>query len=249
MVKSGTLVVKPHSRRRRWLLITAMLLGLPAMGGGFYYLGQQQAGYDRLEVVKEREALLGRIQALEAERDRLREQVALLERSNQMDREAYAKLDESLKGLQGEILELREEVAFYRGIVSPRQASAGLRVERFKVEPQGNGEVPLYHYKLVLTQVLKNDRIARGVVRVRVEGVRDGRPQTLPLHQLTPAKDKENLPFRFRYFQKFEGDLLLPEGFVPRSVTVEVRPRKGKGFKESFPWPSPAGGGGVGESS
>ncbi len=248
MVKSGTLVVKPHSRRRRWLLLSLVLLGLPALGGGLYYLGQQQAGYDRLEVAREREALLSRIQALEAERDRLRDRIALLERSSQMDREAYAKLDESLKGLQDEILELREEVAFYRGIVSPRQASAGLRVERFKVEPQGSGEVPLYHYKLVLTQVLKNDRIARGVVRVQVEGVRRGRPEVLPLHRLTPAKDGENLPFRFRYFQKFEGDLLLPEDFVPRSVTVEVRPRKGKRFKESFPWPDGAGGSG-GESS
>lgn len=241
MVKSGSLVVKPHSRKRRWLTALGALVVLPAMGAGLYYLGSQQAGYDRLLVAQERAAMEARIQELELERDRLRDRVALLERSSQMDREAYDKLDQTLKGLQAELLELREEVAFYRGIVSPRQASAGLRVERFRVEPQaGSGEGPrLYHYNLVLTQVLKNDRTARGVVMVTVEGVQDGRPTAYALHRLTPdTKDKKKLPFRFRYFQKFEGDLILPAGFTPRTVKVEVRPRRGKAFVESFPWPA-----------
>ncbi len=241
MVKSGSLVVKPHSRKRRWLMVVGGLLVFPMVGAGLYYLGSQRAGYDRLVVAQERAVMEARIQELELERDQLRDRVALLERSSQMDREAYDKLDQTLKGLQAELLELREEVAFYRGIVSPRQASAGLRVERFRVEPQAStADGPrLYHYNLVLTQVLKNDRTARGVVMVTVEGVQDGRPTAYALYRLTPdTKDKEKLPFRFRYFQKFEGDLILPAGFSPRTVKVEVRPRRGKAFVEAFPWPS-----------
>ncbi len=240
MVKSGTLVVKPHSPRRRWLWIALAVLVLPAAGAGLYYLGGHQAGLDRLEVAREREALLETIHRLEMEKAALRDKIALLERSSQMDREAYAKLDQALKDLQAEVLELREEVAFYRGIVSPRQASTGLRVERFRVEPQVNGEARprLYHYNLVLTQVLKNDRVARGVVKVTIEGVADGKPVRHSLHRLTTnGKDREAQPFRFRYFQKFEGDLILPEGFTPRRVLVEVRPRRGKAFREVFPWP------------
>ena len=37
----------------------------------------------------------------------------------------------------------------------------------------------------------------------------------------------KELPFRFKYFQEIAGDVVLPAGFVPRRVIVEVEPRGG----------------------
>ena len=50
------------------------------------------------------------------------------------------------------------------------------------------------------------------------------------------ARADGQLPFKFRYFQKFEQDVVLPEGFEPRAVNVEVRSTRLAPVRESYPW-------------
>jgi len=66
--------------------------------------------------------------------------------------------------------------------VSPREASRGLRLQSFTLEPNGPRS---WRYKVVLTQVLKNDRLARGTVRLKVDGLQGGNPRSLELASLT----------------------------------------------------------------
>ncbi|VAX12716.1 hypothetical protein MNBD_GAMMA24-1684 [hydrothermal vent metagenome] len=219
------LVVKPH---RPWL--TRMLLGLGIIAlivGGWtlFDYGRYLAGYNRAECADERQTLLAVRKKLEQDVDSLREQKALLERAAQIKREAYAELDTTLKELQGEILELKEELAFYRGIVSPQDASSGLHLQRFKIEP--NGESRHYRYKLVLTQVLKNDRLAMGKVRLSIDGMIHQQMRTLKLKELSEKRANE-LDYRFKYFQKLEGNLKLPQGFTPFRIKVQIIPRNRK---------------------
>ena len=44
------------------------------------------------------------------------------------------------------------------------------------------------------------------------------------------------LPFQFRYFQNLEQDVVLPAGFEPRAVNVEVRSARQAPVRESYPW-------------
>ncbi|HEB55721.1 MAG TPA: hypothetical protein ENI98_05335 [Gammaproteobacteria bacterium] len=219
------LVVKPH---RPWL--TRMLLGLGIItllvgGWTLFDYGRYLAGYNSAECADERQTLLAVRKKLEQDVDSLREQKALLERAAQIEREAYNELDTTLKELQGEILELKEELAFYRGIVSPQDASSGLRLQRFKIEV--NGESRRYRYKLVLTQVLKNDRMASGKVRLSIDGMMGDQTRTLKLRELSEKRVNE-LGYRFKYFQKLEGTLTLPRGFTPFRVKVQIIPRNRK---------------------
>ncbi|MDH5378667.1 MAG: hypothetical protein OEX00_10115, partial [Gammaproteobacteria bacterium] len=173
---------------------------------------------------------------LERENGALRDKVALLDRSKQVDQQAYTQVDDTIKKLQEEILELREEVGFYRGIVSPEESSSGLRVERFKVDQTSNDR--LYRYKLVITQVLKNHRMARGEAKITIEGLQGGEPRELSLSSVSTDK-KGSLRYRFKYFQKFEGDLMLPDGFSPRSVMVSLDGMgKNKNIEKTFQWPT-----------
>ena len=50
-----------------------------------------------------------------------------------------------------------------------------------------------------------------------------------------PAKDTK---FSFRYFQVFEGDIALPDGFVPFEVEIGIKPttKKVKSFSETILW-------------
>jgi len=240
-MKSGQLVVKHHSPLQKHTMMVVGAVLLVGIGWGLYIWGKKTAGFDQIETSEREQNYESSIEGLKRERIALRDQIALLERSNQMDKQAYGEVDTNLKSLQEEILELREEVSFYRGIVSPRESSAGLRVERIKVEKSNQDN--LFRYEMVLTQVLKNHRNIRGVAKFVVEGLQDGRARELPLGAIA-VSGKKSLDFKFRYFQKFEGDFLLPTEFVPRSIHISVKSAGKKEIESSFEWASLVGDGG-----
>jgi hypothetical protein len=43
-------------------------------------------------------------------------------------------------------------------------------------------------------------------------------------------------PFQFRYFQNLEHEIVLPPGFQPSAVNVEVRSSRQAPVRQSFPW-------------
>lgn len=195
-----------------------------------YQLGRFHAGHEFTTLTDERRRLDARVAELDARRDELRRSVVRLEREKQVDREADRAVNARLIRLQSEVLELQEEVAFYRGIVAPKDASRGLQVQRFALEPI-DAEQRRYSYRLVLTQVITKNKVARGTIGLLVEGLLDGQTQRIDLRQ----PDAPPLTFKFRYFQDFEGEITLPEQFVPRRVVVQVS-AKGTQFERAYDW-------------
>lgn len=233
MPKSPQLVVREHSPWKQYVVIAALVL-LVIVGGYFLYqYGLSRAGHDFTSLNEERDALKQEISRLESELARQRDQAVSLQRSGEIDQQAYEEVDKSLRSLQSEILELKEEVAFYRSIVAPRESAKGLRIQRFKIE--ANRETRSYRYKLVLTQVIKQNRITRGEVEMTIEGLEDGQQRTLTLKQVENGK-QDKLSFRFKYFQNFEGDMVLPEGFVPTRVLLKVVSSRVT-IEKTFDWP------------
>jgi hypothetical protein len=232
--QSPRLVVRNHKPLQRALLVlvgVALLLGSNWL---LYQYGRQQAGLDFVALQQQRSELRARIEQLENRNQQLADERIALQRTGQIDRQAYQQVDQSLRALQAEISELKEEVAFYRSIVAPRESSRGLRIQRFTIE--ANAEPRSYSYRLVLTQVIKNNRVAKGHIDISVEGLQDGKHRKLAIGDIQTDKDK-SLNFRFKYFQNFEGDVILPEGFTPSRVYVEVKSRKA-GIKRTFDWPA-----------
>lgn len=231
------LIVKPHQPWRVRLITALVVLGALASGWGLFEYGRVRGGYNRLEAGAERGRLLDQVADQEDAIRRLRENQVVLERTREVEREAYSLLENTVSSLQDEILELKEELAFYRGIVSPDDGSEGLRLQSFKLET-GLAE-RTWRYKLVLTQVLKNDTVASGKVTMTVEGTQDGVPHQLPLKDVVISGDGEPA-FRFKYFQDLEGEFELPAGFQPAtmSVVVDPRGRKRRRLEESYDWPA-----------
>lgn len=166
----------------------------------------------------------------------LREQVAILERSSQIDQQAAQDVKADLGQLETELQGAREEIEFYRGIVAPGDVQSGLRIHRFAmVNGTDAGE---YHYDLVLTQLKRNDRYVTGVVDWKIAGLMLGEPGELALAGVTNPAVRQ-LKFRFRYFQELAGTITLPDGFEPEKVILEVIP-EGKGkpqpVKQTFDW-------------
>ncbi len=229
------LIVKPHNPGRSRAMTVGLVVAALLTGWGLFEYGRSRAGYDVIAAQQEQMAMTGRIDQQQKEIASLREEKAILDRSVQIDRKAYKELETTVTSLQAQIAEFKGQLAFYRGIVSPNDAQQGLRVDSFEVTANGveNG----YRYKLVLTQVLKNDRLARGKVSVDIEGLEDGQNKVLSLQDLTSDANK-NLAFNFKYFQNFEGDLKLPTRFVPLRAVVRVElSGSADKIEKVFDWP------------
>jgi hypothetical protein len=230
------LVVTPHRPWHFRLVIGGLLLAAVLSGWGLFEYGRYRAGFDTMAAQQEQGELNRQNAELHQEIVTLREEKAMLERSIQIDRQAYKALEATVGGLQAEIADFKSELAFYRGIVSPKDAQQGLRVETFEIS--ANGVENSFRYKLVLTQVLKSDRLARGRATFEVEGLLDGQNKTLLQHEVS-ADATKFFTFNFKYFQNFEGDLTLPAGFIPLRVVIKVDPAGGNTDKveKIVEWP------------
>jgi len=230
------MVVTLHRPWVSRIIIIAVLVVLILASWALFEYGRYRAGFDSINAQKEFFQLESTIYSFEEQMELLREENAVMERAAQVERKAYAEVDNSLKALQAEILELNGELAFYRGIISPRSASQGLHLQSYKLIP--NGELRGYRYEISLTQVLKHSRLAKGKVRLNIEGIENGHQKLLHLNQLTENRIKE-LNFKFKYFQNFKGNITLPEEFIAKRVSLQVLPRgREKDMIEKvFDWP------------
>ncbi len=216
------LVVKAHRPWKSKFIWGIAILVLLIGGWTLFDYGRYLAGYDSRDTGNEIEGLLQTQEHLEKRIEGLREDKAVLQRAAQIERKAYNELDTTLKVLQAEILEHKEELAFYRGIVSPKDSSSGLYLQNFLLTQ--SGKTRSYRYKVVLTQVLKNSRLINGKVKLQFDGLLDGTTKILKLKEVTAKKIKD-LNYRFKYFQNVEGVVEFPEGFSLLRVNVQILPR------------------------
>lgn len=220
-----------------------MLIAALIVGAGYlvFEFGRIQAGYDIVAATAERQAFEERIEALENDIVALNEQIAVLETHRSIDREAYSEVEASLTELQAKIQEQKDALAFYRGIVSPADGNAGLRVQDFRLT-RGSDERE-YTIRLVLVQAMKHDRKVSGDVRVEIAGIENGTEKSYSYSELQPEDARQNWAFSFRYFQDFDRRVVLPDGFTPERVTVQVesRTRSIASIEESYAWLSSSG--------
>ncbi|MEO1576887.1 MAG: DUF6776 family protein [Pseudomonadota bacterium] len=235
------LVVRSHQPRRTGVLLAVGGIALLFSAFVLYEWGRYKGGYDGLRADRERRALLDELDELKSSNSALREEIAMLTTSRDVDREAYVRVESSLASLQETIQQQREQLAFYRGIVSPADGASGLQIQDLVVSPGPAGS----EYRLNLTLVMaaaRHDRSVSGSVVVALEGAHNGEPVSYPINELLVSEPGDaksaDLAFKFRYFQKFEHDLQLPDGFVPDRVMVEVNPRgrSAKAIRQAFEW-------------
>jgi len=201
-----------------------------------FELGRYQAGYSLLDHRKEVEALRRQTAEQTQTIDELKRQIALLETSGEIDRETYARVKETLTELEAKLQAQEEELAFYRGIISPPDGQAGLRVQNVELVP-GNGE-QRYVLRIVLMQAIAQNRRAAGVVTLELSGNLSGEPVTVGLDELTGSEAIAEIEYDFRYFQGLEQELVLPVGFEPLAVEIEVRPSEPQAepLTQTFEW-------------
>ena len=224
-----------------WTLRVGVLAAIVVGAYLTFELGRMQAGYSLVDARRDKAALREEISTLEAEVVALKEDVALQQTHRSIDRAAYQEVETSLAELQQKIQEQRDAIEFYRGIMAPDEAGRGLRVQDVRLSPGASDNE--FQLRLVLVQVNRHDRAVKGDVGFTLDGAKDGQPASYSLDELLPADEDSSWPFSFRYFQAFDRKLILPDGFVPERVHVEVRSRTKSiaSIEQTFAWRSSKG--------
>lgn len=221
-----TIVIQRHRPWLRPALIAAgaAVLALGSWGLYSYTRAHTVSDFERTQIEadqlrEERRQLVRELRASKGEVGELKDQVTYEKRSSEIDTQACDSVRESLTGLQAEASSLREQLAFYRGIVSPDLSRAGVRVYDLKLKKAAAADS--YAYELVLIQSVRHDRRISGRIDLALEGTSGGKPQTLNWSNVIQGSSK-NLLFSFKYFEEFNGELRLPSGFKPLRVTARL---------------------------
>lgn len=234
MLDSGFVVARRRPGRSLVQLLIVSSLVVASVYLTYVY-GRAAISLEFAAAKMERDEVLKQNDQLDRENSELRERVAILERAGQIDRKAYEDVDQYLLDLQSEIFSLKEEVAFYRGIVSSA-GGAGLSIQSFEIEREGNSQG--YRYRLVLTQDMKSDKVVSGTVDMSIAGVQDGLTKRVSPDELRSG-ESHHIEFEFKHFQKIEGTFTLPTGFSPHSVSVQLMDDGETVTERTFDWSGP----------
>lgn len=226
---------QPEGLLMRTLLtaVLALAAGFVLGGLGAQFLadssstGSWQAQVDQLQGQLRQEQL--EAITLQARHDALEGQL-LVEESTRKS------LETSLHSAQAELSSLRERLAFFDQLLPPGPSgSVGIRA--LDIEPFGS----TLYYKALLSRHAVGGKPFSGTLQFLAKGRLNGKPEQLDLKPATAelppdivnAKPSASAdatapvevdPFllAFDQFQRVEGLLALPPGFVPDSLTVNV---------------------------
>lgn len=227
----------PAGRRGRLLVVIALIALLFLLCALSYQLGFRQ-GHGIKEVwLVELEQLRQRSNRYDDQIEALSQELINLRQGARIDRESAEQVREEVVASEAKIAALEEDLTFYRGLMTPTDTEQGLGIRSFALYPAAVGQ-DQFRYELVLQQLALKHNLLRGSFSMEVLGQREGEPASFSYQELLPAGAEAARDFRFRYFQKIEGILVLPAGFSPDAVAVTAHTREKRPQKvaRDFEW-------------
>ena len=219
---------RPRARARGVLVVLGWLVSLAIV----FFVTQRYAVPQFENAAGDLRLLREKVVELEDRVERLRQRNTVALRSDEVSRVANQELQETLAERDEEIAALRADVGFYERLVGGSAQRQGLAVHSLTLAPTGDGA---WRYTLTLTQNLKKASVSKGEITLTVDGVRDGKLSSLPWSELVQAAKAEPQTFEFKYFQQLEGSVMLPQGFTPHRVRVQLQ-FGGRESEQVFPW-------------
>ncbi len=208
----------PEAQRRRRFWVT-MVLALGLVGS--YVLGVYDGKLKAARAERELSQNQGFLAQAEDALNVCRQSLSIATKRSEVDRLAVEKMRQQVADLRAEIANQQEDIAFYQNVMAGKKTKQSLKVEKIAVE--NALEPSRFRYQVVLAQVGKKHPWIKGNARVYVVGLNEGKKASFSLNHLNETMDQEVIPFRFRYFQKLEGELQIPDGFEPEYMQVRLQ--------------------------
>ncbi|MEZ7831256.1 MAG: hypothetical protein QMC06_06860 [Gammaproteobacteria bacterium] len=235
--KQEKMVVVPYRPGRRFVLVCLLVLSIGASAIGSFMFGYSNTLRSQQSEQATQQELSEQLIGAETENSELRRQVAILDRSSVMDQRATEEVQTTIIGLRDRVAQLEQDIVYYRQVVSAETEDTGLIISQLDID--ATRESNRYRYKLVLRQQdADGDTSLIGHVNINLVGSQGEEQQILSLRDLSAEQDQLNIRLRFKYFQNIEGELVLPDNFVPdrlQVAAVSVEPVE-KSINQNFSW-------------
>lgn len=223
--------------RRLWRqrLLLAVLISLGFVVAAFY-IGER-AAYSGMGLNPELyRAMKTQLPELQAQLVVAEARLEVQSTQNQMGQQALEMVRRDLADQKEQIASLEEGLQFYRSLMAPGEIAQGLSLRPLELVALDNPGY--YSYRIVAQQEARKHSQLKGELSVEVIGVLAGQQVSYSLAELSSDIEGSEIALRFRYFQTIDGELSLPEGFEPRSVSLvatAIAPRKME-VREQYPW-------------
>ncbi len=227
--------VRRQLRRRRLSILVMTLVGSALLASGFW-LGRK-AAYSEMELDPAQYREMQRqLPEERARADLLARELDIERTRREVDRRSLEMVRSDIASQKEELAALEEGLAFDRSLMAPVEIAEGLSLR--DIELIARAESGRYAFRIVAQQEALKHQVLEGELRAEVIGMQGGQRATYALAELSADLEEDAVPLRFRYFQSIEGEMILPEGFVPLELTLVARaskPRKSE-VRQVFPW-------------
>ena len=161
----------------------------------------------------------------------------MLERSGLLDQRVNETDQKTLNRLRDQLATLEQDLSFYKNVITKQTDDTGLMVSEWSLKRISNSN--RYRYKLALRQQdADGDTYLNGHVNVNLVGTQSGKNAVYSLSEVSKEQGQTDIKLRFKFFQNIEGELTLPDNFLPeyiKIVGVEINPVR-KTIDRDYPW-------------
>ncbi|MFC5476517.1 DUF6776 family protein [Paraherbaspirillum soli] len=207
-----------------WPLKAVFLAVVVGLGGAIamwaYDLGRDFTGHKPIVSKQQLADLNTQISTLTAERDGYLTTVNAAESKLNIERAMQGQLSTQIKALETENAKLKADLAFFEGLLPNATGNQGMTIQRLSVELLTPTQL---RYRMLIMQGGKVGKDFSGNVQLLVNATVNGKSAVLAYPgQSSGANDKAAYQLDFKYYQRVEGVLTLPDGAVAKTIQAKV---------------------------
>lgn len=222
---------RPWLRALLWLI--ALTAGLLVGAAAGYYYGHPNAPSTQpggiMLSAEQATADEAAVRQNQAENRYLRSQLDTADGELVVERAARQAMEVQLHEVQEELGRVRERLAFFEQLLPPGPEGS-VDIRGVQLQREGHGLT----YQVLLMRSGRGEMPFSGALRFQALGTLRGESITVDLTPMqletdavasrsaAPAGNVGLVPVQFDQYQRSQGILQLPEGFVPDTVTVSV---------------------------
>lgn len=221
-ISAPKMTIKTHLPWPLRAMFFVLVIGLGgALAMWAYDLGRNFAGLNSNAGRDQVASLSDEVKKLSSERDKFSSTAMAAESQLNIERSAQTQLGNQIKTLEAENAKLKEDLSFFQSLLPTNIGAQGITIQRLKAEIVQPNQV---HYQLLAMQGEKVPREFVGNLQLSVTVLQDGKSVIINFPEQN-ATDLARYKLSFKYYQRVEGVVTLPEGAIIKAIQARVLDR------------------------
>ena len=169
-----------------------------------------------------------------SEYNSLKSELAVLRTQSAVDKAAIIQLRDELVKRDSDVSKIQTNLSFFRALMVSGKLSKGLGILPVEIIDLGDGK--RFGFRIVAQQQAEKHDLVKATLTVTIYGESQGEYESHALSALSEEIDSPIIKLQFRYFQKIDGRLTLPDKFEPRGIELILRSSAPKRANISNKW-------------